>query len=63
MLGSAHIRMMGEWSLHKGAVSRGNAGPRHETASSLRVVKRLKQSGSADLAADGVKESAQTVAG
>ena len=55
--------MMGGWNLHKGAVSRGDAGPRHETASSLRVVKRLKQSGSADLAADGVKESAQTVAG
>lgn len=49
--------------MHKGALSDGTAKRRHEAATSLRHLKRLKQSGSVDLAASVVKLGAQVVTG
>lgn len=65
VLGSSRASMycVHMWRLHKGAESGATARPRHEVASSLRHLKRFKQSGSADLAADGVKVQAQAAAG
>jgi hypothetical protein len=49
--------------MHKGAASGATTRPRHEADSSVRHLKRVKQSGSANLAADSGKGDAQVVTG
>lgn len=49
--------------MHKGVLSDRTVKHRHEAVNSLRHLKRLKQSGSVDLAAGVVKMGAQVVTG